>query len=922
MRRTTTTAAAAVVLIPLLVSAAGSPALAATDSGDVAVTNTETVQARLSASGAFQSARVYEQLTLTGSGTATIENPVSTKGLRNLDGFGGQKVVDGKQVSTLTVDGERRERSLSTYDKELPLTVEVTYTFDGETVQPGAVVGKSGVLGVRYKVTNVTGATQDVTYDDGTGTQATASAETVIPMIGQLVTVLPSSFTDVQSAEAGIAGDGRGGTRMQFQMTLFPPIGSETAEFGYTAQVRGAVIPKATLTSMAVSPLSYPSFKGGAASYQAGAQKGVDLTGAGLKLDDSVLQLHDGAAQLLAGLLQLRDGAAKLESGLNDTAAPGAAELAAGLNDRALPGINELAAGLSGKAASGAAQLASGLNTQLVPGAAQLAAGLNNQLAPGAAQLAAGLNGSAAPGAAALALGAAKLDDGLAQASAKAPALIDGLTQVDAGLALVDAGLEQLYDNIGALKDDPGVAALHAGITQLRAGIGSTTTPDTLLAGADQLRQQVGTAAPTALATMALGVYNTDPAAPGAYQKLGCAVSVLGHLRHGAAPGADPCYASSGGIRPPLTATTDPFEQAVLDGLIAQLQAGRADLADPANLGNPTVAAFYGAAPSADPTLQQGLTYLQGRLANIAGPGLTKIECGLSNGSLPGVCDPAKPGLLEGLAQIDGGVTALVSGVTAKVQAGVGDDDDLKADGSLRGGVHSLQAGTAQLSVGGSTLVSGLGQLGTGAQQLRAGAGTLSTGIQGAAAGSTTLSGGLSSAAAGSTKLSDGVSTAAAGSTTLSQGIGTAASGSSKLAAGIASAAAGSERLASGLQDAAAGSTQLSDGLTTAADGAPKLVDGTQRLSDEGTSQVVVNGQSTAKDFGVRYAVLSAEADRAAAEGMAYGAPDGAAGFTAYSIDIAGVDRAGASVIGRLVLAVVLFAAGIGLATLARRRFA
>ena len=63
MRRTTTTAAAAVVLIPLLVCAAGSPALAA-DSGDVAVTNTETVQARLSATGAFQDARVYDQLAL------------------------------------------------------------------------------------------------------------------------------------------------------------------------------------------------------------------------------------------------------------------------------------------------------------------------------------------------------------------------------------------------------------------------------------------------------------------------------------------------------------------------------------------------------------------------------------------------------------------------------------------------------------------------------------------------------------------------------------------------------------------------------------------------------------------------------------------------------------------------------------------
>lgn len=868
MRRTTTTAAAAVVLIPLLVGTAGAPAFAA-DSGDVAVTNTETVQARLSATGAFQSARVYEQLALSGKGTTTIENPVSTKGLRNLDGFGGYQVTDGKLVSTLSVDGERRERSLSTYDKDLPLTVEVTYTFDGKAVQPGTVLGKSGTLGVHYKVTNVTGATQDVTYDDGTGTEATASAQTVIPMIGQLVTVLPSTFTDVQSDEAGIAGDGRGGTRMQFQMTLFPPIGSATAEFGYTAQVSHAVVPKATLTSMAVSPLDYPSFKGGAASYQAGAQKGVDLTGAGLLLDDSVLQLHDGAAQLLAGLLQLRDGAAQLEEGLNDEAAPGAAELAAGLNGKALPGINQLAAGLTGK------------------------------IAPGADQLAAGLSNTAAPGASALALGAAKLDDGLASASAKAPALIDGLTQVDGGLALLDAGLTKLYGDIGALRAtsttpsaEPNVVALHKGIQDLRDGIGSTTTAGTLLAGVDGLRQQVGTAAPAALAKMARGVYSIDPAAPGAYQKLGCAVSVLTNLRDGAAPGADPCYASSGGIRPPLAATTDPFELAVLNGLISQLKAGQAELANPAALGNPDVEAFYTATPSDSATLQQGLTYLQGRLAHLAGPGLAAVECGLSQSSL-GTTVCTKPGLLDGLVLVDNGVTALLNGIADKVQTGVGDADDLKADGTLRGGVHSLQAGTDQLSAGGSTLVSGLGQLGTGAQQLRAGAGSLATGIQGAATGATQLS----------------------------DGIDTAASGSSQLAAGIASAAAGSQQLADGLVDAADGSTQLSDGLVSAAEGAPKLVDGTQQLSDEGTSQVVVSGKGTAEDFGVKYAVLSAGAERAATEGMAYGAPDGAAGFTAYSIDIAGVDGTGASSVGRLIAAIVLFAAGIGLATFARRRF-
>lgn len=864
MRRTTTTATAALVLLPLVVGTAASPALAA-DSGDVTVTNTETVQARLSATGSFQGARVYEQLALTGHGTATIANPVSTEGLRNLDGFGGHKVVDGKLVSTLSVDGERRERSLSTYDKDLPLTVEVTYTFDGEAVQPGAIIGKAGTLGVHYKVTNTTGKTQDVTYDDGTGTMATASAETVIPMIGQLVTVLPSTFTDVRSDEAGMAGDGRGGTRMQFQMTLFPPIGSATAEFGYTAQVTRAVIPKATLTSMPVSPLEYPSFKGGAASYQAGAQKGVDLTAGATKIDDSVLQLHDGAAQLLAGLLQLRDGAAKLSTGLNDTAAPGAAELAAGLNGDATSGSSALAAGLNGKLQPGGERLADALSDKLAPGAAKLADGLN-KAAPGAAELAGKLNRELAPGALGVAAGASSINAGLAVVGAGAPALLDGLVQVSSGLDLVDAGLAQLYGGIGTLptKAQP----LHDGITQLR------TAASTLAGGIDQVR--------TGVAGAATSASNLSGGAVALGNELTNGVNALTALR----AGMNPAYLTQ------------------YDAVITQLSAGvpvLTDTTDPATLAGGAAA------------LSQGLA---GAATN-----LTKIECGLSSASLPGICDAAKPGLLEGLAGIDAGVTQLVSGVVAEVQGGVGDADDTKDDGTLRGGIHSLQAGTDQLNAGGASLGDALAQLGSGASRVSAGANLVAAGTARAAAGSQELSDKLAPAAPGSQDLSDGLDQAATGSRDLADGIGTAAAGSQKLSTGIAKAAAGSQRLADGISTAADGSTQLSEGAIKAAEGAPKLVDGTQQLSDEGTSQVVVSGQSTAEDFGVKYAVLSAGAERAQTEGMAYGAPDGATGATAYSIEIAGVDGTGASSVGRLILAIVLFAGGIGLATLARRRF-
>jgi len=810
VRRSTATTLGALTLVPLLVGTTGGAASAA-DQGDVSVTNTETVQARLNANGALLKARVYEQLDLSGHGSATITNPVSTHGLRNLDGFGGYTVKDGAVVATVDVDGERRLRSVSDYDGELPLQVAVSYLFDGQPVEPGSVVGKTGELTVKYTVKNVTGKQQKVEYDDGTGKSATASAETVVPMIGSLTTTLPSSFTEVRSDEAAMAGDGHGGTLMTFQMTLFPPIGSATAEFGYTAHVSKGVVPSATLTSLPVSPLDFPSYKAGSASYAAGANSGVDLTSGAVQIDSNLLLLRDGASELLAGLLQLRDGANQLSDGLSGEAAPGAAQLA-----------------------DGSRQLASGLNGVAAPGA--------QKLADGSRQLASGLNGVAAPGAQKLADGSSQLSSGLAEAQAKAPQLIAGLTQVDGGLALVDAGLKKMYGDIGNLPTS--AKDLTDGITRLRTAVGGydasgTIVPAaTLLYGIDQLRATVEGKLPEA-GQLAAGASAVDTGLQGA-------IATLDTVAAG-----DPVSAAK--------------LAGVLNSLKTQIKPGTAQVAT----GTATMQATLTAGSST----------------------LTALECGISSASLS-VCDTTKPGVVEGVAAIDKGVADLITGVITTVRAGVGGDTDTQANGTLRGGVHTLQGGVAQLNEGGKSLQSGLGQLGAGATQLDKGAHDLASGLKDAATGSTQLD-------QGAHDLASGLKDAATGSKRLDQG---------------------AHDLAAGLKDAADGSTQLADGLGTAADGAPGLVDGAQQLSDEGTSQLVVSGEETAQDYGVKYAVLKAGAERASTEGMAYGAPDGAVGATAYSIEIAGVDGEGVNAAGRGLAAVALFALGAGIATLVRRR--
>jgi len=444
---------------------------AGTVSGDVDITNTETVQVLMGADGTIDAQRVYEQLVLKGSGRVDIANPVSAKGLRNLDGFGGFDERDGQMRIKTSVDGSKKYRSVSDYTKDLPLKIAISYELDGKKISPQDVVGKSGTLTVRYTVTNVTGRAQDVTFKDGDGKDETAQENVVIPMVGSLTTVLPSSFTEVKSAEANAAGDGRGGTQLSFTMTLIPPIGSDTATFGYTAKVKDARIPKATMSALPVNPLESPSFKGGAASYQGGAETGQTLTAGATEIDANVLKLRDGAADLVAGLIQLRDGASDLQAGLNGRAAPGSRELAAGAGQldagarKLQKGAGDLESGLS-QAAAGGPELLSGV-AKLKAGAEALDQGL------------ATFNGTVVPG-------LTSIRDG-------ATALIAGVqgpvsTNLDNVVNYADGAI-QLVSNSPTMDQGEKTAILQAlgGVKQtaqgVKASLNSTTAPTGFLYG-------------------------------------------------------------------------------------------------------------------------------------------------------------------------------------------------------------------------------------------------------------------------------------------------------------------------------------------------------------------------------------------------------------------------------------------------------
>ncbi len=657
-------------------------AVAAEDSGSVDVVNTETVQVYVTPDGEVASQRVYEQLSFTGEGTVTVDNPVEESGLRNLDGFSGVSAEDGVQSVEMDVDGYERARSVSDFEGELPLEFDITYLLDGEEVEPGDLVGASGALEVVYSVRNVTAQPQEITYDDGKGGTVTETVDVPIPIVGSMTTTVPSSFTDVTSEQANIAGDGKGATKLSFTMTLFPPLGANEMEFSYQAQVSDAVVPSTQVTALPVNPLEVPTFATAGESYQNGADTGIQLADGATTIDTNLLKLRDGAGDLLAGLIQLSDGADELNAGLAGEAVPGATLLA--------DGAGELSAGLG----------------QIDDGA--------GQLADGAGQLAGGASDASS--------GSQKLEDGLRQISDGLGQLskTDGLPKALRGVKELKAGVDLIILKVGAVGTPDtlidGLSQLEAGSTRLKGGLallkgnGSEETPGLVGAkgGVDLVKAGLDSALAPANGPLPDG---TNPEGGG-----------LAELKLGLqAINANFC-------------STHPAP-AQCSGLVTQLIAGvdqsRADLTEATNGLARVSGGLQGAIGALTPTPSDpnDPNLMDGALALEAGLGQAK----------GGAIDLRDEGLIPvraGLAELQAGLTTAVSRRRPALE---GADEAYSGSGDLSDGLGLIAGGSGELSAGAGKLADGTGDASDGSVKLADGAGDLAEGLGDAADGSERL---------------------------------------------------------------------------------------------------------------------------------------------------------------------------------------
>ncbi len=371
-------------------------------------------------------------------------------------------------------------------DKELPVSVTVSYTLDGQPITPANLAGKSGKVTIRFDYANK----QYELVDIG------GKQEKIYVPFAMLTGLLLDNdvFTNVSVSNGKIINDG---DRTVVAGLAFPGLQDSLGLDRDTIDLPEYVEITADTKDFALETtvtLAANELFNDAASEAEGHDSLGYLDGKLDELTDAMAQLIDGSSRLYDGLCTLLDSSEQLVSSIDQLAA-GAAQLKQGAGD-----LSQGAAQLQ----TGAMTLSQGLdqlaqsNDTLNGGAVQvfqsLLATANSQLKAAGiqapeltvenyAQVLEGIIASAggSPAGQQVAALKASLDSyngfyaglqsytaGVAQSAAGAGDLSTGIGSLKSGADSLSAGAGQLYDGILAMQGS--APALIDGVTRLRDG--------------------------------------------------------------------------------------------------------------------------------------------------------------------------------------------------------------------------------------------------------------------------------------------------------------------------------------------------------------------------------------------------------------------------------------------------------------------
>lgn len=759
-------------------------AAGSTDTQDVY--KEETVYVNADATGNSDEVTVSDWLKNSGSVSGNLTDESILKEIKNVKGD--ETFTENGDQLTWNTAGEDIYYQ-GTTDKELPVSVKLTYFLDGKEVKPDELKGKSGHLKIQVQYTN--NEKKTVTVDG-------KEEEVYTPFVMMTGMILPNeTFSNVTIDNGKVISDGSRNIVVGFGMPGLKDSLDLDEETTKEAEDKGVTIPEnfemeADVTDFTMSSTFTVALTDLLDDMDMDNIIDVD------SLKDSLNELEDAALELVSGSGTLADGASTLADGVSIYTA-GADELNAGIqkylgsNGELNGSVTEYVNGV-GKVVKGVKDYTSGTNA-LANGVTSYVAG-EQKIAAGAAQL-------------------SQLSKGLEQVQ----------TAVDT--------LSKAADGKGEATDDLVIAAnqLAAGTKQLQAVLGSeevtalltqvngmVTTGNELISATESLSASLQTGIATPVANIAAALTGMET-------QLNAINTQLGTLQ-------SDCETAVADVNAKITDYNTKVDAAQAAANTSKTQIANAISALQVQLNATTDESVRDQISTAITALQNAQTAADG-LNNVQKA--SAITVSVPTFDLSAITSGAAT-LQTNLKTFKETAAALqqqLPEMQKKLDAIAAAKDSLPSDSisQLTASVTQLNQGMQGLNTGLGTLSGGLGQLNTSVQA------QFPTAIQGI----TELNGGFMQLGSYNTSLLSGAEKLKGSSSTLAAGAGTLQSGTNQLASGLNTLGS---QMSAGAAKLSANSNALREGASSLSEGAKKLADGMDQFDKEGTSKL----KSTVED--------------------------------------------------------------------------
>lgn len=759
-------------------------AAGSTDTQDVY--KEETVYVNADATGNSDEVTVSDWLKNSGSVSGNLTDESILKEIKNVKGD--ETFTENGDQLTWNTAGEDIYYQ-GTTDKELPVSVKLTYFLDGKEVKPDELKGKSGHLKIQVQYTN--NEKKTVTVDG-------KEEEVYTPFVMMTGMILPNeTFSNVTIDNGKVISDGSRNIVVGFGMPGLKDSLDLDEETTKEAEDKGVTIPEnfemeADVTDFTMSSTFTVALTDLLDDMDMDNIIDVD------SLKDSLNELEDAALELVSGSGTLADGASTLADGVSSYTA-GADELNAGIqkylgsNGELNGSVTEYVNGV-GKVVKGVKDYTSGTNA-LANGVTSYVAG-EQKIAAGAAQL-------------------SQLSKGLEQVQTAVDTLskaADGKGEATDDLVIADnqlaAGTKQLQAVLGSEE----VTAL---LTQVN---GMVTTGNELISATESLSASLQTGIATPVANIAAALTGMET-------QLNAINTQLGTLQ-------SDCETAVADVNAKITDYNTKVDAAQAAANTSKTQIANAISALQVQLNATTDESVRDQISTAITALQNAQTAADG-LNNVQKA--SAITVSVPTFDLSAITSGAAT-LQTNLKTFKETAAALqqqLPEMQKKLDAIAAAKDSLPSDSisQLTASVTQLNQGMQGLNTGLGTLSGGLGQLNTSVQA------QFPTAIQGI----TELNGGFMQLGSYNTSLLSGAEKLKGSSSTLAAGAGTLQSGTNQLASGLNTLGS---QMSAGAAKLSANSNALREGASSLSEGAKKLADGMDQFDKEGTSKL----KSTVED--------------------------------------------------------------------------